>query len=154
MTNNKLAKNGDTGLMQLNMNKNWRANFGQPTFARVKYLAITNRQLQPCLPSCLIRGTRCHAVGFLPFQQAHLWPFETQRTLQQLCCFLRTTYCSTSQIPKSWRQCHESSRDIIGSYYALKGHSAAGQGGSPRSSPLRSDGSQDDQVGEAGPVEP
>jgi hypothetical protein len=39
------------------------------------------------------------------------------------------------------------------SYYALKGHSASGQGGSSWSSPLRSDGSRDDQAGEAGPVE-
>jgi hypothetical protein len=42
----------------------------------------------------------------------------------------------------------------MGSYYVLKGHSEAGQGGSSWSSPLRSNGSQDDQMGEAGPVEP
>ncbi len=35
----------------------------------------------------------------------------------------------------------------------LKGHSASGQGGSAWSSPLRLDGSRDDQAGEAGPVE-
>ncbi len=50
-------------------------------------LWLRNWQLQPCLPKCLLWGIRCHAVGFLPFQQAHLWPFGTQRTLQQLCCF-------------------------------------------------------------------
>ncbi len=31
----------------------------------------------------------------------------------------------------------------------FKGHSPSGQGGPPLTSPLRSDGSQDDQVGEA-----
>ncbi len=36
----------------------------------------------------------------------------------------------------------------------LKGYSPSSQGGSSWSSPLRSDGSRDDQVGEAGPVEP
>jgi hypothetical protein len=41
----------------------------------------------------------------------------------------------------------------MGSYNALKGHSAAGQRRSPWSSPLKSDGSQDDQAGEAGLVE-
>ncbi len=41
----------------------------------------------------------------------------------------------------------------MGSYYALKGHFAAGQGGSPLFSPLRSDGSGDDQAGEASQVE-
>jgi hypothetical protein len=41
----------------------------------------------------------------------------------------------------------------MGSYNALKGHSAAGQRGSPWSSPLKSGGSRDDQAGEAGPVE-
>ncbi len=40
----------------------------------------------------------------------------------------------------------------MGSYNALKGHSAAGQRGSPWSSPLKSDGSRDDQAGEAGLV--
>jgi hypothetical protein len=42
----------------------------------------------------------------------------------------------------------------MGSYYAIREHSVSGQGGSSWSSPLRSDGSQDDQVGEAGPEEP
>ncbi len=41
----------------------------------------------------------------------------------------------------------------MGSYCALKGHSAASQGWSSWSSPLRSDDSSDDQAGEAGPVE-
>jgi hypothetical protein len=50
------------------------------------------------------------------------------------------------------RWCHENSRDFTGSYWALKGHPASSQGGSPGSSPLRSDGSRDDQAGEAGPV--
>jgi hypothetical protein len=62
--------------------------------------------------------------------------------------------CNTSQIPWLQEQCHESSRDIIGSYYALKGHPASSQGGSSWSSPLRSDGSRDDQAGDSGPVEP
>ncbi len=48
---------------------------------------------------------------------------------------------------------HENSLEFVGSYWALKGHPASSQGGSPRSSPLRSDGSRDDQAGEAGPVE-
>ncbi len=48
---------------------------------------------------------------------------------------------------------HENSREFTGSYWALKGLPASSQGGSPGSSPLRSDGSRDDQVGEAGPVE-
>ncbi len=48
---------------------------------------------------------------------------------------------------------HENSRDFTGSYWALKGHPASSQGGSPGSSPLRSDGSRNDQAGEAGPVE-
>jgi hypothetical protein len=37
---------------------------------------------------------------------------------------------STGRILILQGQCHESSRDIMGSYYALKGHSASGQGGS------------------------
>jgi hypothetical protein len=41
----------------------------------------------------------------------------------------------------------------MGSYYALKGHSASSQRGSSGLSPRRSDGSRDDQAGEAGPVE-
>ncbi len=64
-----------------------------------------------------------------------------------------TGQCSTGLTLRLQGQCHESSWDIAGSYYALKGHSASGQGGSSWSSPLRSDGSQDDQVEEAGPVE-
>ncbi len=48
---------------------------------------------------------------------------------------------------------HENSREFTGSYWALKGHPASSQGGSPGSSPLRTDGSRDDQAGEAGPVE-
>ncbi len=48
---------------------------------------------------------------------------------------------------------HENSQEFTGSYWALKGHPASSQGGSPGSSPLRSDGSRDDQAGEAGPVE-
>jgi hypothetical protein len=40
----------------------------------------------------------------------------------------------------------------MGSCYVLKGHSASGQGVSSWSHPLRSDGSQDDQAGEDGPV--
>jgi hypothetical protein len=39
--NKKLAINNDAELMHLNMNKNRRANVDQPTFARVKYLVIT-----------------------------------------------------------------------------------------------------------------
>ncbi len=50
-------------------------------------------------------------------------------------------------------KCQESIREFMGSYWALKGHPASRQGGSPGSSPLRSDGSHDDQAGEAGPVE-
>ncbi len=65
-----------------------------------------------------------------------------------------TEQCSTSQIPWLQGQCHESSQDVTGSYYVLKGHSASGQGVSSWLSPLRLDGSQDDQAGEAGPVEP
>jgi hypothetical protein len=48
---------------------------------------------------------------------------------------------------------HENSREFTGPYWALKRHPASSQGGSPESSPLRSDGSCDDQAGEAGPVE-
>jgi hypothetical protein len=61
--------------------------------------------------------------------------------------------CNTDWILRLQGQCHENIWNITGSYYALKGHSASGQGGSSWSSPLRSDGSQDDQVGEAGLVE-
>jgi hypothetical protein len=61
-------------------------------------------QLQPCLPRCLLRAIRCYAVGFLPFRQAHSWPFGTLRTLQELCCFLPATKCSTSRIPKLERR--------------------------------------------------
>ncbi len=50
------------------------------------------------------------------------------------------------------RWCHENSRDFTGSYLVLKGHPALSQGGSPGSSPLRSDGSRNDQAGEAGLV--
>ncbi len=64
-----------------------------------------------------------------------------------------TSQCSTGRTLRSQGQCHESSRDIAGSYYALKGHSASGQGGSSWFSPLRSDGSGDDQAGEAGSIE-
>jgi hypothetical protein len=48
---------------------------------------------------------------------------------------------------------HENSWKLRGSYWALKGHPASSQGGSRGSSPLRLDGSRDDQAGEAGPVE-
>ncbi len=72
--------------------------------------------------------------------------------MNELSEYNTTGQCHTRQILRLQGQCHESSRDIGGSYYALKGHSASGQGGSSRSSPLRSDGSQDDQAGEAGPV--
>jgi hypothetical protein len=41
----------------------------------------------------------------------------------------------------------------MGFYYVIKEHSATGQGGSPWSSPLRLDGSRDDQEGEADQVE-
>jgi hypothetical protein len=58
---------------------------------------------------------------------------------------------STGWILRLQEQCHESSQDIAGSYYALKGYSASGQGGSSWSSPLRSDSSRDDQAWEAGP---
>ncbi len=61
--------------------------------------------------------------------------------------------CSTGQILWLQEQCHKSSWDIMCSYYALKGHSASGQGGSSWTNPLRSDGSWDDHSGEAGPVE-
>ncbi len=61
---------------------------------------LRNWQLQPCLPRCLFRGIICHAVGFLPFWQVHSWPFGNLRALQELCCFLPTTKCSTSRIPK------------------------------------------------------
>jgi hypothetical protein len=49
---------------------------------------------------------------------------------------------------------HENSWEFTGKYWALKGHPASSQGGSPGSSPLRSDGwMKDDQAGEAGLVE-
>jgi hypothetical protein len=41
-----------------------------------------------------------------------------------------TGQCSTGRTLALQGQCHESSWDIMGSYYALKGHSASGQGGS------------------------
>ncbi len=39
-----------------------------------------------------------------------------------------TGQCSTGRIPRIQGQCHESSQDITGSYYALKGHCASGKG--------------------------
>jgi hypothetical protein len=45
-------------------------------------------------------------------------------------------------------------KDSVKRNYAIKGHSASSQRGSSWSSPLRSDGSRDDQVGKAGPLEP
>jgi hypothetical protein len=45
-------------------------------------------------------------------------------------------------------------KDSVRRSYVIKGHSASRQRGSSCSSPLRSDGSRDDQVGEAGPLEP
>ncbi len=71
------------------MNKNWRAKTN--IFLRGLNISWSrNKKLQPCLPGCLSIGIRCNAVGFLPFQQAHSWPFGTQRTLQQICYFLPT----------------------------------------------------------------
>jgi hypothetical protein len=78
-------------------------------------LWLQNWQLQT------IATIRCHAVGFLPFQQTHLWSFGTQRTLQQLCCSLENhpvQYQSNSTLQG---QCHESSRGITSAYYLLKG---------------------------------
>ncbi len=62
--------------------------------------------------------------------------------------------CSTSRILWLQGQCQESSQDTMDFYCALQGNSASSQGGSSWLSPLRSDGSQGVQAGEAGPVEP
>ncbi len=54
---------------------------------------------------------------------------------------------------KLQRRYHESSREVRGSYWVLKGHLTSSQGGPLGSSPLRSDGSRNGQAGEAGSVE-
>jgi hypothetical protein len=90
----------------------------------------------------------------LLFQQAHLWPLEKPKN-PPAALLLHTNHPSAASVVfRKYNDSVTSSREITGSYYALKGHSASGQGGSSWSSPLRSDGSQDDQVGEEGPVEP
>jgi hypothetical protein len=108
-----------------------------------------NQQLQPCLPRCLSRGPKCLAVDFLLFQQVHLGPFGTHRTLQQFCCFLppvpvifqnhKDGIMRAAGILQVPNMC---SRDIL---QQAKGITW--------SSPLRSDGSRDDQAGETCPVE-
>ncbi len=58
---------------------------------------------------------------------------------------------NTQLVPQLQRQYHESSREIRGSYWALKGHLTSSQG-DHWDRPLRSDGSRNGQAGEAGPV--
>ncbi len=71
--------------------QNQRAKVDQPTVVRVKHLVITELTVTTLFAWVFDMSIRCHAVGFLLFQKAHSWPFGTQRTLQQLCCFLPTT---------------------------------------------------------------
>ncbi len=57
--------------MQLFMNRTEGQRLADLFFAGVKYLVITELIIAPCLLRCLLWCIRCHAVGFIPFQQAH-----------------------------------------------------------------------------------
>ncbi len=100
-------------------------------------------------------GINSLAAKFYFFQQAHSWPFEKPQ--RPPAPYVASCLTSRAVLVK-FHNCNDSvtrvggrlqvptmrSRDIL--------HQA--KGGSSWLSPLRSDGSQDNQAGEAGPVEP
>ncbi len=151
--NNEPATNDNVELDAIVHEQDWRAKVDQPSFAGVKYLVITELTIATLFAQVFVMRHQMSCCRFSSLPAGSLVAFWNPKNPQQLCCFIATTQCSTSQIQSLQGQCHESSHDNRGSYYALKGHSAAGQGGSPWSCPLGSNGSRDDQAGEAGPVE-
>ncbi len=133
----------------------WRLNHDCPMFARVKYLVITELTLATLFAQVFVMRHQMSCCPFLCLSSGLTCSLlKNHRTPYQFFCFVLITPVQYHSTSLNTMIVSQSSRGIMGSYYAFKGYSASSQGGSSWPSPLRSDGSWYDHAGEAGPVEP
>ncbi len=66
----------------------WKAKVDRPTFPRVKYIMITVLTIATLFASMFVRRHQMSCCMFPSFPAGSIVAFGTQRTLQQLCCFL------------------------------------------------------------------
>jgi hypothetical protein len=73
--NNELAKNDDVKLDAIAHEQDWREKVDQDTFARVKYLVVTELMSATPFAQLFVTRHQMSCCWFLPFQWAHSWPF-------------------------------------------------------------------------------
>jgi hypothetical protein len=113
----------------LNINKYWNVSGDHAIFARVKYLVILKLTIATLFTQVFVMRHHIFCSWLLCFSSGLTCGLlKNHRTPQQLCCFIPTCQCGTSQVPQLQLLCHKSSREIMGSDYVLKRHSASGQG--------------------------
>jgi hypothetical protein len=154
ITNNKLATNNGVEMGAIAHEQSWRAEVDQPTLARVKCLVISELTITTLSAHVFIMRHQISCCRFHSLPAGSLVPFWNPKN-PPAALLLHNNHLvqyQTNSIIKrtvSWEK-----PGYHGFLLCARETFCIKTRGSPWLSPLSSDGSWDDQAGEAGTIEP